>query len=386
MNPDVVIIGGGIVGCACAYFLAKAGIKVHLVEKGALGSGASKAGMMHVVSWEEPDIHLHLSHASKRLYQELSQVLPIDIEFRETGSIAIVETPESFETLAKTIKRLQAYGVNCQMLNPEELIEFEPNIAPDIAGAGYFMDDGQVNPLSTTLALAQAARSYHATIEPFNPVVGFELSPDGATVQAVVTAQGRIPTQSVVLASGAWTREIGEKAGLDIPIQPRKGTLVVTVPVPNGLINCKVILAAGYMDSVHSGDTGGVTVAANIQQAVNGNLVLGSSRQFVSFDRRVDPHVVASMMSRCLRFFPCLADISAIRTWAGFRPYTPDLLPIISPVEQIRGIYIAAGHEGIGITEAPITGKLISQLITGQIPDISLEKVAFSRFKAAQPA
>jgi sarcosine oxidase subunit beta len=134
------------------------------------------------------------------------------------------------------------------------------------------------------------------------------------------------------------------------------------------------------MDSVRSGATSGVSVAANIQQAVNGNLVLGSSRQFTGFERSVDPMVVAMMLTRCLRFFPVLAELSAIRTWAGFRPYTPDLLPIISAVETISGMYIAAGHEGIGITEGPITGKLISQLVTGQVPAIPLEEVSFSRF------
>ncbi len=381
MNPDVVIIGGGIVGCSCAYYLSQLGMKVHLVDKGAIGTGASKAGMMHIVTWEEPEIHLKLAKRSRELYKQLSQELMIDINYRETGSIAIVETPESMVTFGAMVDRLNALGVKGHMVSGEELVRMEPNIAPDVAGGAYFDDDGQVNPLYACLALAQAARQCGAVIDPFNEVTGFELNAEKNAIGAVLTAHGRISTKAVVIAAGAWSGEIGRLAGLMIPVKPRKGTLVVTVPVPEDLINCKVILAAGYMDSVKSGASSGVAVAANVQQAKNGNLLLGSSRQFVGFDGSVDPMVVASMLQRCLRFFPALAEISAIRTWAGFRPYTPDLLPIISPVEQVQGMYIAAGHEGIGITEGPVTGKLISQLITGQPTDVPLDELAFSRFQ-----
>jgi sarcosine oxidase subunit beta len=383
MNPDVVIIGGGIVGCSCAYFLSQLGVKVHLVDKGPVGSGASKAGMMHIVTWEEPEIHLKLARRSKELYRQLSQELMIDINYRETGSIAIVEKPESMGSFGEMVRHLNTLGVKGHMVSGAELVRMEPNIAPDVAGGAYFDDDGQVNPLYACLALTQAARQCGAVIDPFNEVTGFELNPEKNAVTAVNTAHGRIATKAVVLACGAWTGELGRMVGLMIPVKPRKGTLVVTVPVPDDMINCKVILAAGYMDSVKAGASSGVAVAANVQQAKNGNLLLGSSRQFVGFDGSVDPMVVASMLQRCLRFFPKLAEVSAIRTWAGFRPYTPDLLPIISPVDQIAGMYVAAGHEGIGITEGPVTGKVISQLITGQPTDVALDELQLSRFQQA---
>jgi sarcosine oxidase subunit beta len=380
MNPDVVIIGAGIVGCSCAFYLSQLGVKVHLVDKGPVGSGASKAGMLHIVTWEEPEIHLKLAAHSKKLYEQLSQQLPMDINFRTTGSIAIVEKPESMAGFSQTIQNLQGFGVKAVLLSGADLVKMEPNITPDVAGGGFFPDDAQVNPLYATLALSRAAREAGAIIDPFNEVIGFELTADKNRVTAVLTAHGRIPTNSVVICAGAWSGEIGQLAGLDIPIKPRKGTLVVTSPVQEDMINCKVVLAAGYMDSVKSGAGSGVSVAANIQQTRNGNLVIGSSRQFSGFDRSVDPMVVASMLKRCLRFFPVLADVSVIRTWAGFRPYTPDLLPIISPVEQISGMYIGAGHEGIGITEGPITGKLISQMITGQATEFPIHELNFSRF------
>ncbi len=377
---DVVIVGAGIVGCACAYYLAKAGVKVHLIDRGPLGAGASRAGMMHVVTWEEPEIHLKLAAASRRLYAGLSESLPLDIQFRPTGSIAIVESPEGMEPFAASVRRLQASGLDCRTLSSQDLQELEPNLSPDLAGGAYFANDAQVNPLLATLALAQAARALGATIEPFNAVTGFEFSPQNNTLAAVLTVRGRIPTRSAVIAAGAWSAEVGGLAGLDIPIRPRKGTLVVTAPVGDDFMRCKVVLAAGYMESVKSGVGSGLSVAANVQHARNGNLVLGSSRQFAGFDDSVDAQVVSQVLARCLHLFPGLAQVPAIRMWTGFRPYTPDNLPIISATDAHPGLYVAAGHEGIGITEGPVTGLLISQLITGQTLEVPLEEVALSRF------
>lgn len=379
-SPDVVVIGGGIVGCACAYYLSKAGVRVRLMEKGPLGVGASRAGMTHIVTWEEPEIHLQLARASKKLYAELSQELPLDIQYRETGSIAIVETPDKLESTGEMVRRLQDWGLKCGLLSAEEMVAIEPMIAPDVAGGAYFDEDAQVSPLYAVQALARAAQDHGSTIERFAEVTGLELSPDRSQIVAVQTVKSRIPTGGVVIAAGAWSGQVAKMVGLELPISPRKGTLVITSPMPKDFLRCQILLAAGYMDSVRSGAGSGIAVAANIQQVKNGNLLLGSSRQFVGFEAAVDPQVISLMTRRNLRFFPAIANLPAIRAWTGFRPYTPDLLPVISPVETIRGLYIASGHEGIGITEAPITGKLISQLVTGQTPEVPLDELSYARF------
>lgn len=380
MNPDVLVIGGGIVGTSCAYYLAQSGLKTRLVERGAIGSGASRAGMSHVVTWEEPEIHLQLASHSNRLYQELSETLVKSIEYRQTGSIAIVESAEQMDGFKQTVARLQAWGLRCHWLSGHDLSELEPNIAPDLAGGAFFEEDAQVNPLLATQALAYAARQSGAEIDTFTEVVGFELSPGKRGVTAVLTNKGRIPTGAVVIATGAWSGMVGSMLGMDVPVMPRKGTLIVTVAVPADFIHTKLMLAAGYMDAVKSDTGSGMAVAGNIQQMPHGNLLLGSSRQFVGFDSRIDPSVVAAMIQRNLRFFPALAGITAIRTWTGFRPYTPDLLPIISASERLQGLYFACGHEGIGITEGPITGKLVSQLVTGQKTEVDIAELSISRF------
>jgi glycine/D-amino acid oxidase-like deaminating enzyme len=132
MNPDVVVIGEGIVGTSCAYHLAQSGLKVYLVEKGPIGSGASRAGMSHMVNWEEPEIHLELTQQSNLLYEELSQTLPTRIEYRLTGSIVIVETSEKMDGMQKTVERLQAWGLRCRMLSSQNLLELELNITMKI--------------------------------------------------------------------------------------------------------------------------------------------------------------------------------------------------------------------------------------------------------------
>ncbi len=378
MLPDVVIIGGGIIGCSCAYYLSREGLKVHLLEKAALGSGTSKAGQCHICLWEQPEITLRLARASKQLYETLNQEVPFDFEYRRTGSIAVVESPEGMASFAGNVRWLLAWGLDCQLLDASELGEMEPGLAPGIGGGAFFPEDAQVNPMLATLALARGAQNYGAMMRPFTEVTGIELAGNNGRVAAVQTTAGRIPTGCMVNAAGPWSATIGEMAGLQIPVTPRKGHLVVTEPVPENITNCKIVLSAGYMDSLKAGAS--VAVAANLQHTRSAGLVLGSSRQFAGFDRTVDPTVISLMVSRCVQLYPVLAGVHAIRTWTGLRPYTPDLLPIIGPVDPVEGFYLATGHEGLGITMGPITGKLIAQLITGQKPDLPVEELALARF------
>lgn len=381
MLPDVVVIGGGIVGCACAYYLACEGVKVCLVEKGTLASGTSRAGQSHIILWEEPDINLKLEKASRLLYEALAEELPFDIEYRRTGSLALVENAADWEPFARTVRSLQARGLECQLLTSTDLVRMEPNLAPDLAGGAYFPEDAQVNPILTTLALAQAAKNMGAELRPFTEVTGIELSAQ-RKVSAIHTQVGRIPTAAVVNAAGVWSASIGKMVGLEIPVIPRRGHIIVTEPVPDNLINCKIILAAGYMQTL--GATSGVAMSANIQQMCSGNLLLGSSRDFGGFDRTVNPEVIRAQLARNLRFLPALADIHVIRTYAGLRPYSPDLVPIIGAGDSVGGFYIATGHEGAGITMAPITGKLIGEIITGKAPTVPLQPLSLRRFSQRQ--
>jgi glycine/D-amino acid oxidase-like deaminating enzyme len=378
MHADVVVIGGGIIGCSCAYYLARAGLKVHLVEKGSVGAGASKTCMSMIMTWKQPEIHMKLARASNRLFQELAAELPVDIEYRRTGSLAIVEQDSGLETFGESIRSLRESGVDCRLVGHDELVEMEPHVAPTVAGAGFFSEDAQVNPIYATHGLALGAAEHGAVIQPFAEVTGIELSTDHSAVVAVETTKGRIATEHVVNAAGAWSAEIARMVGLDVPVTPRKGHLIVTAPVPDSFLNCKILLSAGYMDSLKPSSD--VTLSAGVQQVCNGNLLLGTSRQFVGFDTSIEPRVVEMITSHCLALVPALSETQALRAWTGLRPHTPDLLPILGPVDSVQGLHMACGHEGLGLTEGPITGRLIAQTIAGEVPDLPLDELSWSRF------
>lgn len=379
MFPDVVVIGGGIIGACCTYYLSLAGLRVHLVERGGIASGCSGAcqfGIGHINTGIGRDLTL----ASGRLWASLAEQLPLDIEYERVGNIYIADRPNGMRALERTAQLVQRSGMRCQLLGARELHELEPYLSPELAGGLFFPDDAKVQPILATLAFVKAAKAKGATILTFTEVTGIELSADKA-VMAVHTTAGRIPTPIVVAAAGAWSASCGEMVGLKIPIIPRKGHIVVTEPVPP-MINT-YLLDASYFEAVEE-DALRIAVAMVLGQTRSGNILLGSSRQFAGFDRSVDPGVVRSMITRCLRFLPALTDIHAIRIYTGLRPYTPDLLPIIDEAEEVPGFYIAAGHEGEGITMGPMTGKLISQMITGQELDLPVEKLSLSRFAQGQ--
>lgn len=377
MFPDVVIIGGGIVGCSCAYYLSREGVKVHLVERGSIASGTSGACEGNILQWDkQPGIELQLGIASALLWETLAEELPLDIEYVKKGSILVAENQEGLGNAEQIVVSLQNEGVPCRLATREDLLELEPNLAPDIAGGAIFPDDAQIQPMLATIALAQAAKDRGAVIQTFTEVKSIELSPERAVV-AVNTATGRIPAGAIVNAAGVWSNAIGKMVDLEIPVLPRKGHIVVTEPVAN-IVNCKM-MEAGYTQAVGS-DERGLAIAAVVEHTYSGNILLGSSREFVGFDRSVNPDVISAIVARALRFFPTLKSIHAIRTYAGLRPYTPDHRPIIAEADAVKGFYVATGHEGAGICLGPITGRLIAQMITDQKTALPVGELSLSRF------
>jgi glycine/D-amino acid oxidase-like deaminating enzyme len=376
MSPDVVIIGGGIVGVCCAYFLSHAGVQVHLVERGCLASGTSGACEGNILQWDKPaGIMLQLGMASAALWDSLAPELPLDFEYIKKGSVLVAELEQELGASRQLIRTMQDNGVPCEFLSLKELRELEPNLAEDLAGGAIFPDDAQVQPMLAVFAFAKAAKLRGAVIQPFAPVESIEVA--HGRVVAVNTSAGRIPTSVVVNAAGVWTKAVGEMVGVDVPVLPRKGHIVVTEPVAN--LVYRKIQEAGYTKTVES-DSAALSVATVVESTASGNILLGSSREIVGIDRTVNPDVIRAIVARAIRFFPCLARIHAIRSYAGLRPFTPDHVPIIGESDVVSGFYIATGHEGTGICMAPITGKLISQLITGEEPDLPVAELLPARF------
>jgi glycine/D-amino acid oxidase-like deaminating enzyme len=359
----VVVIGGGIVGAACGYYLAREGLSVELLERGFPGSGTSGACEGNLLLWDkELTRALPLARWSLALWKELVQELDLDFEFDPKGSIMVVESEAGLAALPRKVEDLAEAGVPGKILDRRELHAEEPALAPDLPGGALFPEDAQVEPRYATAALVGGGRKYGLRVRTDTPVRRVILGA-GGRVEAVETPGGRIAARTVVVAAGVWSREIAASAGLEVPVYPRKGQIVVVERAP--AFFHRKLMEAGYVATVESSEAA-LQVAMVAESTRAGTLLLGSSRELVGFDRSVSLRVAAAIAARAIRFFPGLASLRCIRTYAGLRPFSPDHLPLIGPLAGAEGFYVATGHEGSGICLAPATGRLIAQWVTGQ--------------------
>ncbi len=378
MNADVVVIGAGIVGASCAFFLAQGGLRVALVEQGGIASGTSGSGEGNIlVSDKEPGAELALAQQGCLVWKTLASVLSDDFEFEEKGGVVVAETDAHLHSLTERTSALCDAGVTAHMLTSAELRELEPHLAHDLAGAAYFPQDAQVQPMLACAALVKHARQHGAILLDHTKVTAVERDKQGA-IRVVLTSKGPITTPRLINAAGPWSSQIAALVGLDLPIQPRKGHIVVTEPLPR-LIHHKVF-EASYSDTVNKSDTA-CQVASVVEGTRSGTILLGSSRQLVGFDSTIEVPVVQAIIRRAVRYFPILAHAHALRAYVGFRPFAPDHLPIIGEEPDVPGYYVNTGHEGAGIGLGPISGKLLSQLILGQALDMDLAPFLPTRFK-----
>lgn len=387
-SADVVVIGGGVVGTAIAYFLVRNNRDVILVEQGAIADGTSGRCEGDVlVSDKTAGFDSRLTKLSQDLFPEITNELDYDISWTRKGSLLAIENEEEMEEAKKFCSQLDAEGLPVRILDKYEVHENEPYLAPDIVGGMETDCDGSLNPMALAYGLVHGAKKMGARVLTHSAVTDIRLDADGC-IERVVTEKEEIVTKRVVNAAGAWAPEIGKLVGLDIPIRPRQGQMLVaerTFPVAR-----RKVMEFGYMMAkLESSDYArnvtpemekyGVALVFEPTEATN--FLIGSSRRFVGMDTSCHIDVLRAMAQRAIRFFPVIKDIKIIRSYAGLRPFTPDHLPIISETE-VPGFYVAAGHEGDGIGLSLITGKLISQMICGEQPAITTEPLRLSRFKA----
>ncbi|MEJ2558296.1 MAG: FAD-dependent oxidoreductase [Anaerolineae bacterium] len=383
IRADVVVIGGGIVGAACAYYLCASGLEVHLVERRFPASGTSRACDGLILLWDKtPGAELALGRASAALWTELTEALDADFEYACNGTILLAEGAESLAAARATAEEMEAAGVRAEFLDRSGLHSLEPNLAPNLAGGVFFPDDAQVDARRATLALLSAAQQEGLTLHSNAEVIAIRRTTGGnRRVSGVVTRAGEIVTSTIICAAGVWSKDVARLVGIELPIRPRKGHILVTAQVP-GLIR-HPLLEGGYASTVQSAAedlpwptwrSQGGQVALVAEMTASGTLLLGSSRQFAGFDRSVSLAVLQAIATRAVRFLPSLAKVGVIRSYAGLRPWSPDHLPLIGPLAAIPGFYLATGHEGAGIGLAPITGRLIADWIVGaDLPPVAAQ-------------
>ncbi len=376
-TADVVVIGGGIVGTATTYFLSKFGVNVCLVDRGSIASGTSGSGEGNLIlSNKHPGPEMELGKLAMQTWADLTEELHQDFEYEQKGSILFTDTEAGAMALAERVKTVRVEGIEGAMLAREQIRECEPYLAEDVTGVALFPGDAQVQPMLACWAMADAAKANGAVVHTHTEVRGFEQDASGA-VACVVTSRGKISARAVVNAAGPWSPSIGQMVGVDIPVKPRRGHIVVTEAAPK-IVHHKM-LEASYTQTIDT-PVDDLQVACVVEDTRSGTLLLGSSREFVGFNPNVRLDAIQRIVQRAIRFFPVLSKLRAIRAYIGFRPYSPDHKPILGPCESVPGFYLATGHEGGGICLGPITGKLMAQLLTGGNLDLPLEPYHLKRF------
>lgn len=380
-SPRIIIIGGGVIGTSIAYHLAKSGYKPTLVESRELAAGSSGAcdGLVFMQS-KKPGVHLELAMASLRRFSNLQEELPVHIEFSQTGGLVVIETEAELTAMERFVADQQAIGLDVTLLGPDHLQQKEPALSDQLLGATYSPLDAQVNPINLTLGLGIAAQELGAIIKTRTTVLRIETVSN--TVRGVVTDRGRIEADIVINAAGARASQVAELVGITVPIQPRRGQIVVTSPGAQGkkLLNT-CLLSAKYIAAKYNPEIAAqVGQGVSMEQTESGNLLLGSTREFVGFDTSTQGDSIAGIINQTTSLLPGLSRYQVIRTFAGLRPYSPDGLPLLGPVQGLDGFFMAAGHEGDGIALAPITGELMAQMVLDRQLDIDLSPFSPNRF------
>jgi glycine/D-amino acid oxidase-like deaminating enzyme len=362
---DVVVVGAGIVGSACAMECASRGLRTAVVEGTGVGSGATAAGMGHIVVMDDSPAQLALTHCSQKLWQDLSKRLPADVEYEACGTLWVATDEEEMREVRRKSEIYTSAGVSTEILDSQMLAEVEPQLRRPLAGALLVSLDAVLYPPCAAGFLMREAERMGARLyaaKALSAGSGKVRLGDGTELHAA----------RIVNAGGADAGKL--LAGL--PIRKRKGHLVITDRYP-GFVQHQLV-ELGYLKSAHSSTAD--SVAFNIQPRRTGQVLIGSSRQFGAEEFKVDQEILAAMIERAQWYLPTIGALSAIRVWTGFRAATPDKLPLIGPWPEDESLFLATGHEGLGITTSLGTALILADQLSGREPEIPIEPYLPARF------
>ncbi|MGE7436243.1 NAD(P)/FAD-dependent oxidoreductase [Kitasatospora sp. NPDC001175] len=387
---DVVVVGAGVVGAACAYYATLAGLSVAVVDRGPVAGGTTGAGEGNLlVSDKEPGPELDLALLSVRLWRELAEsedgpggpagkggTLGERIEYEPKGGVVVASNESGMDALRAFAAGQRKAGVTAAEIAGGEVHELEPHLAPGLAGGFHYPQDAQLQPALAAARLLRAARRAGAEVRLGETVAAVRAGRDGS-VRGVTTDRGRIDAPAVVNAAGTWGGEVAALAGVALPVLPRRGFVLVTEPLPR-IVRHKVY-AADYVADVSSASAA-LQTSAVVEGTPAGPVLIGASRERVGFDRTLSVEVLRRLAGQAAALFPVLAGVMVQRAYRGFRPYLPDHLPAIGADPRVPGLYHACGHEGAGIGLAPATGLLISRQLVNEEPELDMEPFRVDRF------
>ena len=394
-GADAVIIGAGMVGAATAAALAATGRSVCLVDRAGPIGGTTAAGEGNLlVSDKAPGPELTLALRSLESWRRFAAEHGAEFEFEPKGGVVVARSPAQISALRELAGRQRAAGVLVDLLDPGDLRDAEPRLAPGLAGGAFYPQDSQVQPMSAAMAFLAAARRRGRLTVARAEATG--LDRDGTALR-LITDRGSVTAPVVVNCAGPWSAEVARRLGSWLPVRPRRGHILVTEPVPP-LIRHKVY-EAGYAETVASDDEG-AAYSAVVESTASGTVLIGSSRDYGGTAARPhrpglpelpgpagrpDVRMLAEIARRAIALFPFLGGVRALRAYTGFRPACAGHLPVIGPDARVAGLYHATGHEGAGIGLAPATAELIAALIDGTGLTMDPAPFAPGRFAPGQP-
>jgi glycine/D-amino acid oxidase-like deaminating enzyme len=347
---DVLILGAGIVGAACARECASAKMRVGVVEPSLPAGAATAAGMGHLVVLDDSPAQLALSLYSRELWRNLRDELPPAVEFEECGTLWVAADAQEWDEAVSKKNKYAHQGIAAELLSESALRQAEPNLRPGLAGGLRVPNDAVIYPPAAAAHFLRSAQQHGAIlIRGKRPV-------RAASGEVVLDDSTRLKANHIVIATGTdislcpWLK-----------IQPRKGHLAITDRYP-GIVRHQLV-ELGYLKSAHSLTAD--SVAFNLQPRKTGQVLIGSSRQYGELSPRIDPAILRKMLDRAIEYVPALRGLIVIRVWTGFRAATPDKLPFIGPTPD-PSVLVAMGFEGLGITNAPGAARLILHHLTGE--------------------
>jgi glycine oxidase len=379
---DVVIVGAGVIGCAIAWRLGQAGLRVAVVERGAVGREASSAagGMLApLAEADRADEFFELAVASRAMYadfaRQVAEATGIDIEYRSEGTLFLALSEEDEEELESRYQWQRASGLNVKRLGAECVRKLEPQVNARLRWALKFPDDHQINARRLVTALEVAARGAGVAFRTHTEVRSLLTQAGGGQrrkqVVGLHTIRGNLFARCVVVAAGSWSSllPLGDGNGsLPLEIEPVRGQMVA-LKAPTPPLSHVIYSRRGYLIP-----------------RLSGILIAGSTTERVGYDKRVTAGGAAAIVNRAVEIAPVLTDSALVETWAGLRPASPDGWPILGEDPATNGLIYATGHYRNGILLTPITAQLITQLILSGRSDINLSPFSISRFSVIAPS
>lgn len=394
---DVIVVGGGVIGCAVAYELARRSVRVLLLDKSLPGraTSASAGGLWPVGeavglgcgviyhaaqtgSGDSPlpedsagpealpavfrDFLFQSNGEFPRLHEELKDLSGVDIEYDPGAGLLFAMFNEREQAFVDHVAQSLPSDVSLERLSPQEAFKLEPQLTQEVIGGALLAGEHQVNPMALAEAYKRAAIRLGATFRHDARVTALRAEVD--RVVGVEVADEIIPCDMVVNAAGAWAGTLAATIGLELPVFPVRGQIVLTETLPHTLHAC-ISTSACYMT-----------------QKKHGEVLIGSTTERAGFDVSVTEDAVSALCQGAIRTIPMLRDVRVKRVWAGLRPGTPDELPILGPVSGLDGYMNATGGFRTGIVASPLTGLLTAEMIAGERHSFPVEPFLLSRFAA----